>query len=790
VTAVAMLDLKLLRDFRRLWPQAAAIGLVVAGGVASLVLSVGSFRSLDETRAAYYERYRFADVFASLSRAPRSLLSEVAQIPGAAIADGRIAKLALLDIADVAEPASGLFVSVPPQGEPILNRLYMKVGRMPDALSDREVVVSDGFAQAHGFEPGDTFSAILNGKKRELVIVGTALSPEFIYAIGPGDRMPDNWRFAVVWMPERALASAYGLSGAMSSVAVTLLRDASEAEVIDRLDALLDPYGGSAAYGRKDQTSHAFLEHGLDMLRNMSSTIPPIFMLVTAFLVNLVLSRLVSLEREQIGLLKALGYRNGAIAGHYLKFVLVIALAGIVVGSLAGTWLGVYVTQLFGTYYQFPFLVFAQSADLYALGAGLSLTAAGLGAFQAIRGAAMLPPAVAMQAAPPPRFRRVLPALSRPIHILPQPVVMMLRGLGRRPLRTTMTAGGIALATAVLIVSLFTGNAVDQLVDVTYFMADRQDATIGFVEKQPGDAVLQLARFPGVLAAEAVREVPIRIRYGSVERRVVMSGRPSNADLSRIIDTNLQPVTLPEAGLAISSYLAGVLGARVGDTVEIDLLEGDHRTVALPIATLVEDYLGIKAMMNADALARLLREAPSVNAVNVSLDQAQVEKLYEVVKETPAVAGVALNKTALANFRRSFAITITAMASIYTSLAAIIAFGVVYNSARISLSERARELASLRVLGFTRWETIKILLLELAFLTLIAQPAGWLMGYGLSWIMKSRLAGELMRVPMTMQNLTYVIASAIILVAASVSALIVARRVSALDLVAVLKTRD
>lgn len=787
---MAMLDLKLLRDFRRLWPQALAIGLVVAGGVASLVLSVGSFRSLDETRATYYERYRFADVFATVPRAPRSLLGEIARIPGVASADGRIAKLALLDIANVAEPASGLFISVPQDGEPVLNRLYMKSGRMPDPLSDREVVISSGFADAHGFEPGDTFSAILNGKKRDLVIVGTALSPEFIYAIGPGDRMPDNWRFSVVWMPERALASVYGLSGAFSSVTLTLLRDASEPEVIDRLDALLDPYGGSAAYGRKDQTSHAFLEHGLDMLRNMSSTIPPIFMLVTAFLVNLVLSRLVSLEREQIGLLKALGYRNGAIGAHYLKFVLVIAVAGIVVGSVAGTWLGVYVTELFGKYYQFPFLVFVESPDLYALGGVLSLAAAGFGAFRAIREAVMLPPAVAMQPAPPPRYRRMLPSLSLPFRVLPQPVIMMLRALGRRPLRTIMTAGGIALATAVLIVSLFTGNAIDQLVDVTYFMSDRQDASIGFTAKQPSDVVLQLARLPGVLAAEPVREVPIRIRYGSIERRVMLSGRDPNADLSRIIDTNLQPVTLPESGLAISSYLAGVLGARVGDTAEIDLLEGDRRTIELPITALIEDYFGIRAMMNADALSRLLREAPSVNAVNVSLDQSLVERLYAVVKRSPAVAGVALKKTALANFRQTLAITITTMAAIYTSLATIIAFGIVYNSARISLSERARELASLRVLGFTRWETIKILLLELSFLTLVAQPPGWLMGYGLSWVMKARLAGELMRVPMVMENLTYVIASAIVIVAAALSALIVARRLRGLDLVAVLKTRD
>lgn len=787
---MGVLDVKLLRDFARLWPQGLAIALVVAGGVASLVLAVGSFRSLDETRVAYYERYRFADVFATVRRAPRTLAGRIAEIPGVAAVETRIETLALLDIADFPEPATGLFISLPESGEPTLNLPYMRTGRMPDAGSAQEVMVSESFATAHGFTPGSEFSAILNGRKRELVIVGIALSPEFIYAIGPGDRMPDDRRFGIVWMPERALASAYGLNGAFSSVSLKLLRGASEAEAIDRLDDLLDPFGGRAAFGRKDQTSHAFLEHGLDMLRNMSSTIPPIFLLVTAFLVNLTLTRLVSLEREQIGLFKALGYPTTTVAWHYVKFVLVIAAVGIVIGSVAGTWLGIYVTRLFGDYYRFPFLVFADSPDVYALAGVLSFAAAIVGAFRALQQVVGLPPAVAMQPAAPPRYRHVLPEWVRAVGVVPQPTMMMLRGLVRKPIRSALTTTGLALATAILIVSMFTGDAVEQLVDVTYFMADRQDASIGFVNKQSASIVMSVARLPGVLAAEPVRQIPVRIRKGNVERRTSIGGLPPDAHLTRIIDTDLQPVRLPGSGLAISSYLGTILGARVGDLVEVDLLEGQPRTVSLSISALVEDYFGIRATMDAAALAQLLREAPSANGVNVSLDPLGLDALYAAIKRMPVVAGVGLQSAALSNFRATLAVTITTMASIYTGLAAIIAFGIVYNSARIALSERARELASLRVLGFTRLEAIRILLLELAFFTLVAQPPGWVLGYGLAWIMKSQLAGELMRVPMNMHNLTFVIASAVVIAASLFSALVVARRVSRLDLVAVLKTRD
>src|SRR5215510_1874632 len=359
-----MLDRKLIRDIRRLWAQALAIALVVAGGVATLLLAVGSYRSLDETRMAYYERYRFADVFAVVTRAPKSVAEQAAQIPGVASVEARISKLALLDVPNYPEPATGNVISLPDLGEPKLNQLYMRTGRRPDPGRADEVVVNDTFAKAHGFGIGSHFSALLNGRKRDLVIVGTALSPEFIYTVGPGDLMPDDRRFAIIWMSEKALAGAYNLEGAFSSISIKLLRDASEREVITQLDALLDRYGGRAAYGRKDQTSHAWIDHELDMLSNMSRTLTPIFLLVSAFLVNLTLSRLVALEREQIGLLKALGYRNAAIVVHYPKLVFVIVAAGVVIGSAAGTWLGVYLTRLIGDYFHFPFLVFVTSPDL------------------------------------------------------------------------------------------------------------------------------------------------------------------------------------------------------------------------------------------------------------------------------------------------------------------------------------------------------------------------------------------------------------------------------------------
>ncbi|WP_407186990.1 ABC transporter permease [Bradyrhizobium centrosematis] len=785
-----VLDIKLLRDVRRLWAQVLAVALVVGGGVATLVLAVGSHRSLEETRIAYYERYGFADVFAQVKRAPKALIDRIGEIPGVAAVDARIAKPALLDIPGFSAPASAQFVSLPDDGEPHLNRLYMRSGRLPEPGRTEEVVVNEPFARAHGFSEGARFSAILNGRKRELVIVGTALSPEFVYTVGPGDLMPDDRRYAIIWMSEKALAGVYDLDGAFSAVAVKLQPGASEREVVLRLDAVLDPYGGQAAHGRKDQTSHAWLDHELDMLNNMSRTLPPIFLLVAAFLVNLTLTRLVALEREQIGLLKALGYSDSSIVLHYFKFVAFIVVVGIALGSVAGTWLGLRVTALFGDFFHFPFLVFAKAPDLYLTAGALSAAAAAIGALRALREVVRLPPAVAMQPPAPPVYRRLLPARIELDRIVSQPTLMMVRNIVRHPMRAFFTALGMALATAILVVSLFTRDSMEHLIDVTYFLADRQDATIGFAEKRIANVVEQVSRLPGVLAAEPFREVPVRIRHSNVERRIVISGRPADADLRRIIDAELRPVALPETGLAISGMLAHILGVGPGDSVEIDLLEGARRTVTVPVVATVEDYFGIKGMMQSEALRKLMREAPVVTSVNLSLDASRTEEFYTAVKSMPTVGGVALQRVSLANFRKTVALLVTTMASIYTGLAAVIAFGVVYNNARISLSERARELASLRVLGFTRGEVLRILLLELAILTLVAQPPGWLMGYGLAWVMKTNLAGELMRVRLVIENSTYITATSVVVLAAIASAAVIRERIDRLDLVAVLKTRD
>ncbi len=784
------LDKKLFRDFLRMWAQVLAVALVLASGVATLVLALGALRSLEETRAAYYERYRFADVFASVTRAPTSVTARLEEISGVAAIDTRIRKLALLDIEGFAQPATGLFISVPDQGGQKLNQLYLREGRFAETGRIDEVVINEAFAKAHRFKPGATVRAILNGRMRTLSIVGIALSPEFIYAVGPGDLMPDDRRFGVFWMSRQALASIFDLEGAFNSVAIELVPGASEAAVIDRVDRALERYGGSGATGRKDQTSHAFLDAELKQLNALARVMPPIFMLVAAFLINIILTRLVALEREQIGLLKAIGYSPSTIAFHYVQFVLVIAIGGVLIGSLAGAQMGRGLTRLYGDFFHFPFLIFQQDPAVYIIAAAVSVVAAISGALRAVLDVLKLAPAVAMQPPSPPRYRKIFTSRSRWLPHFSQTTTMAVRNMIRWPLRSVFTLLGIALACGLMVTALLSFDSVDLMVDVAFNRMDRQHATIDFGEPNHTRATRAVAGLPGVMRTEPYRSAPVRLVNGARSRQLSIVGLGDSRDLSRVLDARFRPVPLPESGIAISERVADILALQRGDVVTVEATTGKRRVTQVPVTDIIKSYFGLGVYMRLDALDELLDDGARVSGVRFSYDASREAALFKAIKTTPAISAIALNRVSLAKFRETLAQNINYMVTIYALLAITITFGVVYNSARIQLSERARELASLRVLGFTRAEVSWVLLSELAILTVAAIPVGWLFGYGFGYLLIQSFSSDLYRVPFVIDRETYAVAGLLVLCAAAASALIVRRRVDRLDLVSVLKTRD
>lgn len=785
---ISPLRRKVLRDLRRLWAQVLAIALVLAAGVATLILGNGAYSSLNETRARYYEENRFADVFADLTRAPRALLADVRDIEGVLDAEARIVRLGLLDIEGMKEPGSVLFVSLPGTAAG-LNQLYLRQGRLPDPQSAREIVVSEGFAKAHDLGPGDTLPVLMNGQKRKLLITGVALSPEFIYALGPGQMMPDPRRFGVVWAPQDALAAAFDLEGAFSNVVLKLAPGTDPDRVIEILDRLTAPYGGIGASLRKDQISHAFLDAELKQLSAMVKVLPPIFLLVAAMLVNMTLSRLITLEREQIGLLKAIGYSSKAVAQHYVEFVALIAVFGILIGMAAGTWLGAGLAGMYARFFSFPYLVFMRDPQIYGVAALITLAAAIAGAVVAVRTVVRLPPAVAMAPPAPASYRQRM-GWARRLVALRQTEVMVARHLFRWPLRTASSTLGVAMAVAILVASLWSFGSIRFMIDITFFRTERHDAQIVFGTPEPQRALFAVRNMPGVLIAEPFRQVGVRISHRNQSKKLGLVGHPAGAQLSRVLDDSLRPMDLPDTGLILSEALADALDVRPGDAVTVEVLEGRRPILTLPVSGVSLGYVGLGATMEIGALNRLLDEGAVVSGMNLMIDKGQDAAFYAAAKAAPKTERITVTALMLQRFQETLAENITVMITVYVVLASIIAVGVVYNFSRIALSEQGRELASLRVLGFTNREVAGVLFGELAAIVIFAQPLGWLIGYGIGLAMVAAFSSDLYRVPFVIEREVYATASLVVLAAALVSAFAIRGRINNLDMIEVLKTRE
>lgn len=784
------LNTKLVRDLWHLRGQVFATALVVACGVASFVAMSSTYESLVASRDHYYSQYRFADVFAGLKRAPNSVGKQLSEIPGVSEVQTRVVAKVTLDLPDLPEPAQGRLVSVREDKQAGLNQLFLLRGRTLEPGRPNEVVISGAFADANRLNPGDTLQAVLNGRLRKLEIVGVALSPEYIYEIRPGDIFPDNRRFGILWMNQRAVASVFQMEDAFNDVAMTLAPQANEQGVIESVDLVLKQYGGFGAYGRSDQLSHRFINNELGELQVFGTVIPAIFLAVTAFLLHLVLSRLVAVERDQIGLLKAFGYSSKDIGWHYLKLSVAAILGGIVIGVALGAWLGQGMNDLYGDFFHFPIVYFKLSFAIVFWSVMISIATAAIGAMSAVKSAVELPAAEAMRPEPPANFHAGFVESLGLQRALSAEARIVIRNIVPRPVKSFMSAVGISFSIALLFIGFYFYDAINMIVAVQFENVQREDVDVSFSEPRPGRAALELASMPGVSRVETYRVVPAILSSANRTRRVAIMGLSDDAELRRVVDKDLNTIALPNEGIVLGVTVADSLGVTKGDRITVEVTEGPRPVREIEVTAVVEELLGLGTYMDLRALNRLMREGDTISGAFLSVDQKHQQGLYSELKRTPGVSGVGLPKAALESFNETIAKTIGTSTVFMIGFACIIAFGVVYNGARIALAERGRELASLRVLGFTQTEIGKMLLGEQGVLTVAAIPIGFAVGFGTCFLITKVIDAEIVRLPMVLSTQTFFYSAVIVVAASVISGILVALRIRGMDLVAVLKTRE
>jgi putative ABC transport system permease protein len=785
---VKMLRRKLARDLWRLRYQGLTIALLVGCGIASFVAAVSAAASVEASKSAFYSEAHFADVFARLKRAPRPVLDRLRALPGVAAVDGRVVGDFRLVVDGSAEPVVAHFVSVTWPEEARLNQTRIQSGRQVEPGSSDEIVLNETFAGAWGLLPGSTVTAVIDGRLAKLKVVGIATSPEFVSASNPRTGLPDPWHFGVAWMAEHALSQAAGLLGGFNDVAIQLAVGGDERETTARVDTILEPYGGLGSVGRADQPSSKLIDQKIGQLRRTAATMPVIFLGVAAFLLHVLLSRIVGTQREQIATLKALGYGTRELTAHYLEFALAICALGALFGCVLGALAAKSILTVYARYFSFPSYLFRLDGWTVAGATSLAVLAGVSGTFSAVRRAVSVPPAEAMRPEAPPsygptRFDRVY-ALVRPV------ARMVLRDAQRRPGRLLLSAGSIALATAIVVAGNVMGDSVDEVLRLQFEVSHREDVTVTLDDARSLRAVRDAAHVPGVRYAEGERQVPVRLRAGHRLRTTAILGIDPGMDLHHLLGADLRPLALPPAGLSLSRPLGEELGVRVGDEVDVEVLESDRRHVRVPVAALVDDFLGIAGYMGASELAHLMGETPRANVLLLAVDPQDIDEVTQRLSSLPAVASVSRPSVDRGLVRAEEGDVFLVMQVVLAVFASAIAVGVVYNNARIALEVRSRDLATMRILGFTRGELALVLLGEQAIQIVLGVAPGLYLGRAIGALSLSTIDRDLLRIPVSVATSSYVGAACVVLLAALLSALAVRGQADRLDLVAVLKARD
>ncbi|MCW5746504.1 MAG: FtsX-like permease family protein [Alphaproteobacteria bacterium] len=787
---MSLLDRKLRRDLTAMRGQVITIALVVAAGIAVFVASISTYDSLRAGRDRFYRDARFPEIFVTLKRAPLSVVARLADIPGVIAVEPRIVRDVIVDLPSAALPVSARMVSLSHAGDEPLARLYVRRGAAPQPGDALGAAISEAFAEANRVAPGSDVRVVLNGRVQRFQVTGIALSPEYIYAVKPGLPIPDDRFYAVLWVDRSAAEAAFDMKGAFNDAVLALAPGTDPQAVIAELDRVLEPYGSVGAIARRDQTSNRFLQDELDQQKVMSITIPFIFIAVAAFLLNVALGRMVAAQREQIAALKALGFPTAPLVGHYLKLVAAVVLIGAALGVAGGIAFGHAMIASYQGFFRLPALTFEFTAWSAMLGTAISLAAAVLGVLAALRRIVALAPAVAMRPPAPLHFRhgwleRLLPARS-----LTPRRIMVLRNIAGRPLRTALTVVGIGFAVPMVTLGLFWRDAINYMIDVQFGLVERGNAMVTFPHPLDRAVIGDLAREAGVLAVEGQRIVPVRLRAGHRSYLTAVIGLPGDGELRRPHDAALRPIEVSAEGVTLSRQLAQRLGVVPGDLLSVEVMEGKRRKRDLPVSATVWESLGMACYMDIDALNRLTGEGDVVSAAALYVDAAALPDLSRRFKDLPVIESMSMKAYALSSFIEKVASLVLVSAGILTAFAVIIAVGVVYNSARIGLQERAWELASLRVLGFSRAEVAAILFGQFVVEIAIGLPLGVVLSRQIVGLISRYQSNESFQIPAVIGASTYVAAIAVVVAAAAASMYVVRRRIDRLDLVAVLKTRE
>jgi putative ABC transport system permease protein len=743
------------------------------------------FQDLDGARERYYTEYRLADFTVDLKRGPEWTVREVESLPNVREARGRVDIGVLIDLPNRDQLISGRAISLPETRTPVLDDVHLRSGTWFSGTDDKEAILNDSFAKANGLVAGDRIQVLLLDRQHDLLVVGTAMSPEFVYLLPVGGGIvPDPAMFGVLYANERFLQESCDLEGAFNQI-VGMCHDTSPLALSNTLQLIedhLDSFGVTNTTPVQDQPSVRFLADELKGLQTTAIILPSLFLVVSVLVLNVLIGKMVSQQRTVIGTLKALGYSGGELTRHYLSHGLIIGVLGGLTGGLFGYWMQVQLLDLYSQFYAMPGIRPHFYPDAFLGGLAIGIIAALLGTISGLRYAARLEPAEAMRPPPPERGGKVLPEYIPFFwNALSFRGKMILRAIFRNPFRSLTSALATAIATAL----------VDYLMSYEFERVSRQDITVSLRDPEGQGTAQEISNMVGVSRSEPQLGVVCDLTHGPRAKRMGITGIPRGAELYTPLDSKGNPIVIPDAGLVLSKKLGEILNAKPGDILKVRSLIGQRKTTRAPVVGTVDTFLGLSAYADLQYLAELLGEERSANTVLATLHPgADQEEFLNELKKRPTVIGVGERRRSLDQLEATFGETMGIMIGIMVLFAGLIAFGGVLNTALVSLSDRQREVGTLRVLGYTPGQISAIFSGESLIVNALGIAAGLLLGVGLAHLVSWAYNTELYRFPVVLLPRRFVESALTLSVFVGLAQGVVYRMIRSLEWLDVLKVKE
>jgi len=808
---VKVLDRKVLRELRASWGLLTAITSIIAVGVAVFVAMGSAHRSLTEARRRYYAQCRMADFSIELKKVPLAELAPLAELPGVSETRPRIQFNVTVDLQSAmrsrvgpglwqarektAKPLNGLVLSLPDRREPVINDVVLRRGSYFTDRRENEVIVNAAFAEAHGLKPGDWIHLVLNNRKQELFVVGTAISSEFVYMLGPGSILPDPEHFGVFYLKRTYAEDVFDFDGAANQVLGRLAPSHRERPrpVLRRAEDLLAPYGVFSTTPRADQPSHKFLSQEMDGLEAVAVFMPAVFLAVAALVLNVLLSRLAEHQRTVVGTLKALGYSNAQVFWHFLKFGLAVGLIGALAGWALGYGLAGLMIWQYRWFFEFPELSNRVYPGLYCFGLAISVLCAAVGSLRGTYRVLRLQPAQAMRPKPPKKGGAVL--LERITWFwsgLSSGWRMVFRGLVRSRVRTAAGVFAAAMGASIMVSGFMMVEATLYLVDFQFRWVHRSDYDLTFKDERSAEALDEAKRLPGVDRAEPLLYVPCTFRNRHHRRKGSITGLAPDATLTIPRDRQARRIRVPSSGVAMSRKLAEILDLDVGQTVSVTPIKGLRRTHYIPVVEIADSYMGTSVYADIHWLSRLVGEELAVSGVQLQADPRPEAKaaLYRELRRLPSLEGINSRHELIENLNKTIVQNLWVSIGLIVFFAGVVLFGSILNASLVSLAERERETATLRALGYGPWQIGSLLLRESLIVTLVGAVAGMPLGYLMTVGLAAVYESEMFRFPVVSSPATYLNTLVMAAVFAVIAHLVVQREIHRMDWLEALKAQE